>query len=135
MTSQGPWIATKKLFEKNGFSKLEKRGRFELMVKKIKDDSPDPSLVDWERKLSAYAGWHLIYADQCPWHEKGIRVIENAAKEKGIKINLKKIETAEEAKNSPSGFGVFALVKDGELLEDHYISKRRFETIADSFIK
>jgi hypothetical protein len=35
----------------------------------------------------------------------------------------------------PSGFGVFALVKDGKLLEDHYLSKRRFETIIKKELK
>jgi hypothetical protein len=40
-----------------------------------------------------------------------------------------KLQCAPEAQRAPSGFGVFALVKDGKLLEDHYISETRFKTI------
>lgn len=36
------------------------------------------------------------------------------------------------AQSAPSGFGVFALLKDGQLLEGHYISKTRFKNILQS---
>ena len=67
-----------------------------------------------------------------PWHKKGVYALVESASEKGINLKVKKIETSAEAKKMPAGFGVFALVKDGILLEDHYISKRRFETIIES---
>jgi GNAT superfamily N-acetyltransferase len=129
MTSRGPWMATKKVFQKNGFEQFDKKGRFELMGIKLKDVAANPKLIDWESKLNNYNGWNLLYADQCPWHDKGVKAILKSADERGIDLNVEKIETAEDARNMPSGFGVFALVKDGKLLEDHYLSKRRFETI------
>lgn len=130
-TSQGPWIATKKLFQKSGFKKIAKKGRFELMVLKFKADATDPAFIDWETELQKYKGWNLLYADQCPWHTKGVDALVKSASEKGLYLKLKKISTSAEAKKMPAGFGVFALVKDGKLLEDHYISKRRFETIIE----
>jgi hypothetical protein len=51
------------------------------------------------------------------------------AGEAGINLKIKKITSSQEAKNGPSGFGVFALLKDGKLLEDHYISETRFRSI------
>lgn len=131
MTSQGPWIATNKLFSKMGFKKVDNRGRFELMALHLKDSTPAPKLIDWEIKLFDYKGWHLLYADQCPWHEKGVRALIKSASETGIDLKVKKVESAIEAKQIPSGFGVFALIHNGKLLEDHYISKRRFETIIE----
>ncbi len=130
MTSQGTWMATKKLFQKQGFSKVDKKGRFELMALKLKDGH-DPFFINWEKKLTNYKGWHLLYADQCPWHDKGVKALIKTASENGIDLQIKKIETSNEAKQMPSGFGVFALIRDGILLEDHYISKRRFETIVE----
>jgi len=44
-------------------------------------------------------------------------------------LNVIKLETPEEARNAPSGFGTFSLVYNGQLLEDHYLSKTRFENI------
>jgi GNAT superfamily N-acetyltransferase len=131
MTSQGAWMAAKKLFIKNGFEKVNSHGRFELMAIKLQEDATHPKLINWENKLRAYKGWHLVYADQCPWHDKGIRAIALSAKELGIKLKVNKIQTPKQAREMPSGFGVFALIKDGKLLEDHYISKRRFESIAE----
>jgi hypothetical protein len=40
-----------------------------------------------------------------------------------------KLVTPREAQNAPSGFGTFALLKDGKLLGDHYLSRTRFENI------
>jgi len=131
-TSQGPWMATKKLFLKAGFKKIAQKGRFELMVLKLNENATDPAFIDWEAELHKRKGWNLIYADQCPWHKKGVDALVKSASEKGINLKVNKIETSAEAKKMPAGFGVFALVKDGKLLEDHYISKRRFETIIES---
>lgn len=135
MSSQGSWIATKQLFLKAGFEKADKKGRFELMSYRLKPDAINPKFIDWENELKKYNGWHLRYADQCPWHEKGVQALIKSAAERKIKLNIKKIKSSSEAKKMPSGFGVFALIKDGKLLEDHYISKRRFETIVEKEMK
>jgi hypothetical protein len=131
MTSNGPWISTKKVFEKIGFTKVDKRGRFELMCYKLKEDAPNPKLIDWDKNMDKHKGWQLYYADQCPWHDKGAKTLELVATERNIPLKIYKITSALEAKKVPSGFGVFALIKDGKLIEDHYISKRRFENILE----
>jgi L-amino acid N-acyltransferase YncA len=129
MCSKGSWVADKRLFEKNGFSHYDKQGRFELMAKKFNLNDPDPRLIDWRENRKDLQGWHLVYANQCPWHEKAVEVIKETAAEHGFDITIRELKSAEEAKSAPSGFGVFSLVHDGELLEDHYISKTRFENI------
>ena len=55
--------------------------------------------------------------------------IINAAMDHGIDLNVSKISTVKQAKSAPSGFGVFNLLRDGRLLEDHYISHTRFRNI------
>jgi hypothetical protein len=129
MTSKGPWITDKRIFIRMGYFEVEKLGRFELMVKKFNPSVPNPKLIDWKSKQKGYKGWHLLYADQCPWHEKSVQAIKRVAEESGIDLKIKKITKSEEARNGPSGFGVFALLKDGRLLEDHYISETRFRNI------
>jgi hypothetical protein len=52
-----------------------------------------------------------------------------AASDYGIEMKVTKLLTPEEARNAPSGFGTFSLIKDGKLLEDHYLSRTRFENI------
>ncbi|MFD2724659.1 GNAT family N-acetyltransferase [Hyunsoonleella rubra] len=129
MTSKGSWMADKRLFEKHGFNQVDARGRFELMSKKWNAQAPDPSLIDWTTKQQNYMGWHLLYADQCPWHEKSVEALLNVAMDHGIDLKITKINTAQEAKNAPSGYGGFNLLYNGKLLEDHYISNTRFRNI------
>ncbi|MFP2997330.1 GNAT family N-acetyltransferase [Spongiivirga sp. MCCC 1A20706] len=129
MTSKGSWLAGKTLFEKNGFSQIAKKDRFELLSLKWDANAENPKFLDWTSKQTAYNGWHLLYADQCPWHEKSVEAMINEAKNMGVNLKVTKITTAQEAKNAPSGFGVFNLLHNGRLLEDHYLSATRFRNI------
>ncbi len=129
MSSDGPWIADKTIFEKNGFVVAGRLGRFELMVKSFNTKAKKPVFIDWTKQLSKYKGWHLVYSDQCPWHCKSVADLKQSAAKKGIKLKIKKLLTPDEAKQAPSGFGTFSLIKDGKLLADHYISRTRFENI------
>jgi len=129
MTSKGSWIADKRIFEQNDFIEVAKRGRFELLSKKWNIKSADPKLFDWELQQKKYKGWHLLYVDQCPWHEKSVFAMSNVALDFGIELKVAKINSAQEAKKAPSGFGVFNLLHDGRLLEDHYLSATRFRSI------
>lgn len=129
MTSDGSWIANRSIFEKNGFTQIETKGRYELLSFKWDKSTSDPRLLDWTKHQRKYDGWHLVYADQCPWHDKAAFALLNTAMDYGIDLQITKLKTAKEAKTAPSGYGVFSLLLDGKLLEDHYISATRFKNI------
>lgn len=127
--SEGPWIAGKTLFMKNGFSVIESLGRFDLLALSFEDSVPSPRFIDWRLKLPKYEGWNLVYADQCPWHEKSVKDLLQAATDHNIELKVHKLSTPAEAQEAPSGFGTFALIRNGKLIEDHYLSRTRFENI------
>ena len=129
LVSSGSWMAGKGIFEKNGYEFIERKGRFELWSKTFNNVNKLPKILNYELNQKNYQGWNLLYSDQCPWHAKAAVEIQKKALEKGVKLNIQRIETAAEAQNGPSGFGTFSLIKDGKLLEDHYISATRFENI------
>ncbi|MBI9039543.1 MAG: GNAT family N-acetyltransferase [Bacteroidales bacterium] len=129
MTSKGSWIADSRLFEKMGYIETEKKDRFELLVKKFDENFPKPKFIDWTQNRKNYLGWHLLYADQCPWNEPSALALKKTATEYGIDLQIKKIDTVQKAKAAPSGFAVFNLLHDGKLLEDHYLSATRFKNI------
>jgi len=129
MTSKGAWISDKRIFENNGFIQIDQRGRFELLSKKWEPKAQEPELIDWTVNQKKYNGWHLVYADQCPWHEKSVVALLNTALDFGIDLNLTKLSNANEAKMAPSGYGVFSLIHNGKLIEDHYLSATRFRNI------
>jgi GNAT superfamily N-acetyltransferase len=129
VTSKGAWMVDKKLFEKNGYYKVDELDRFELMAKKFDPKRISPRLINWKKQQKKYKGWNLIYADQCPWHTKSVSDLKELASEYDINLKVKKIKNSIEAKKSPSGFGVYSLIRDGKLIEDHYLSKTRFKNI------
>ena len=129
VASKGPWMADQRVFEKNGFTKVDKKGRFELWCKNFDKKDDVPVFIDWTANQAKYDGWNLIYADQCPWHDKAVRALKETADEYKIKLQVKRITTIEEAKNGPSGYGVFSLLHNGKLVADHYISATRFKNI------
>lgn len=129
MTSKGAWIADKRIFKNNGFIQVDQRGRFELLSKKWERIAKDPELIDWTTNQKKYLGWHLVYADQCPWHEKSVIALLNTALDFGIDLQVTKLSNAIEAKQAPSGYGVFSLLHNGKLIEDHYLSATRFRNI------
>ena len=134
MTSDQPWMATRSVFLKTGFIQQEKRRRFELLLYRMGDQISPPEILPWEERLPEYPGWHLLYADQCPWHAKGVAAIRAAAGMKGFQIHIQELNSAAMAQQAPSGTGTFALVHDGRLLADHYISERRFLNIVEKEI-
>ena len=129
MTSDKSWVAGKSVFLKNGFEVIDTKGRFELLSKKFKPSISNPEFFDWESRQKDFKGWNLVYADQCPYHEKAAEEIYDEALDQNIDLKIRKIDTPYLAQQAPSGFGVFTLLHDGRVLEDHYISRTRFKNI------
>lgn len=135
MTSSGGWMANASIFQNLGFKVIDQKDRFELLATTWDSKTINPEFMDWTAQQQHYKGWHLVYADQCPWHEKSAFDLLNTAMDYGIDLKLKKITTVDEAKQAPSGFGVFNLLYNGRLLEDHYISATRFKNILRKELK
>ena len=129
VVTDGPFMADKRLFEKNGFKLIaESEPAYELMVKTQKK-APLPKLKDWAKQLKKYQGLNLIYSNQCPWVARSIKDLSDIAKKKKVKLKVVELKTAKEAQKAPSIYAVFNLVHNGKLLVDHYISPRRFENV------
>lgn len=128
-TSKGSWLASKDIYEKYGFVSVDKKDRFELHCLSFKDDVETPNFPQWDLKRVEYQGWHLIYADQCPWHDKSVNALQKIAVEMEIPLNIYQLKDAKDAQSAPTGYGVFSLIKDGKELADHYISATRFKNI------
>lgn len=126
--SGGSWMAGKEVYLKNGFKTVETKDRFELLVHNF-SEAPNPTFIDWEKNLDQYEGLNLIYANQCPLFIKSVEEMKQTAKELGYELKVTILETSEQSRNAPSGYGVYSLVYDGKLLADHYISNTRFKNI------
>ena len=127
VTSEGNWVAGKKLLLKHGFESTDKASpSFKLMVKKF-SDAPSPSFVkDWDAKISRYdEGLTIIRSDQCPYLENATKILIETAKERGIKNRVVELDTFQDVqKLAPSAYGVFNVIYNGKLLTYHYLTKK-----------
>jgi GNAT superfamily N-acetyltransferase len=128
MVSDGAWMAGKQVFLKNGFEQIAEADRFQLLIHRLKQ-GPEPRLRDISGNLAQYRGLHVVYSAQCPMLPKSVNDLSEMAAEQGLELKVTVLNSAREAQDAPSYYGVFSLVWNGRLLSDHYVSKRRFENI------
>jgi ribosomal protein S18 acetylase RimI-like enzyme len=134
IASEGPFMAKKDLFLKNGFREVQASGVFTLLVKQLRK-AADPKFKDFDNQLRSYEGLKLVYSNQCPWVARFMSELGETIEGKGLKIDVVELKTAEQAQAAPSIYAVFNLVNDGKLLVDHYISNTRFLNILNKELK
>jgi GNAT superfamily N-acetyltransferase len=128
ITSDAAFMASRALFEKNGYSVAETSGREQLVVKSF-GSNPLPALRNWQEELEKYQGLHIVYSRQCPWVARFIEEVKPVLAEYQLEPLISDLKTAAEAQHAPSLYAVFALIYDGKLLADRYISTTRFRNI------
>lgn len=128
MVSDGPWMAGRQVFLRNGFEQIAEADRFQLVAHRLKKGS-EPRFRDVSRNLARYRGLHIVYSAQCPMLPKSVNDLSEMASEHGLKLKITVLNSAREAQNAPSHYGVFSLVWNGRLLSDHYVSKGRFKNM------
>jgi len=128
LVSEAPWMAGKAVFIRNGFEEIAESDRFRLVIHRLKD-GPEPSFRDISKSLAGYQGLNVVYSAQCPMLPKSVNDLSEMAAEHGLELKVTLLNSAREAQNAPSYYGVFNLVWNGRLLADHYVSKGRFKNI------
>ena len=133
LTRKGSFMATADVFLKNGFEVVDKtKPDFQLLVKKIDSNAPNPEMLDNSLLLKTkYSnGLFILRADQCPYTVKNVQEMAQVAEnEFGVKANIIDIESHEDAQKNPSPFGTFALILNGKIVSHHPISKNRLGNI------
>lgn len=127
--SEGPWMAGRRVFLKNGFDVVGEEGRFQLVARRVRKGGEVPRFRKIEEDHARYEGLHVVYAPQCPMLPKSVEGLREVAEAEGWDLKVTELRTAEEARSAPSHYGVFSLLWNGRLLSDHYVSKARFRNI------
>ena len=139
VTRKGPWMAGKEIFRKKGFEVVEQAPPdFELLVKKLRKDAPDPKFKEnYEKILKKYdKGLTILWSDQCPFIAKAIKEIRETIEDRyGIEAKIIQMKNHEDAQNAPSPYAIFSLIYDGKLHAFHPISSKRFMNIMDKELK
>lgn len=128
ITSNRTWLSDTKFFLKKGFELIDKAPPvFDLVVKKFKN-APNPKFTgNWEEKAKKYgSGLSVIYSHQCPYIHDAVQIIIDTAKKKEIDVKTFELKSTKELKEkSPSAFGIFNIVHNGNLLSYHYQTSKQ----------
>ncbi|MCD7973403.1 MAG: GNAT family N-acetyltransferase [Candidatus Azobacteroides sp.] len=119
-TAKLHFMGDKKWFLKQGFEEVEKLSYgFSLLVKKLNPAAPVPSFKECvlAGKCSCEEGMTVYYSNRCPYTEYHVRetLTETTGKRK-IPLRIIKLESAEEAQNSPTPATIFSLFYHGEFI-------------------
>lgn len=128
MVSDGPWMAGRRVFLKNGFEQIAEADRFQLVACRLRQ-GPAPRFRKIRADAKQYHGLHVVYAEQCPLLVKSVHDLTEMAAEHGLKLTVTRLDSARAAQNAPSYYGVFSLIWNGRLLSDHYVSQGRFRNL------
>jgi GNAT superfamily N-acetyltransferase len=127
LTSEGNWLAGNKLLLQHGFKSVAQAPpSFNLMAIKF-EDAPAPIILsDWKKKAEQYPrGLTVFRSEQCPYLEDAVATVLHTAERLGIESRVIELKTAKEVRElSPSPYGVYSLVYDGEILSHHYLLEK-----------
>ena len=123
VTSEKVWMAGRRVLDKHGFECVDTAPpAFSLMVKKL-GKHPSPSFAGgWDNKAKAFGkGLTVIRSDQCPYIVDAANTAVTTAEKAGINGRVVELQSREDVMQlSPSAYGVFGLVLDGQLLSYYY---------------
>ncbi len=129
VVSDKAFMAERNIFLKNGFVPVQSDGAGnELLVKSLKA-APLPAFNNWQERLSAFGGLHIVYSKQCPWVARLIDEIKASGIMEKLEIHISELTTPAQAQQAPSVYATFSLIHHGKLLADRYISLTRFRNI------
>lgn len=127
-TSLRNWLVSNKVLLKNGYQIVDSAPpSFDLLVKKFKKAADPAFPQDWEARLGRFGeGLTVIRADQCPYITNAVGMIKRVAEGVGLVTKVVAMESAREVQErSPSAYGLFGVVFNGELLWYHYPDKEK----------
>ncbi|MFP3723296.1 GNAT family N-acetyltransferase [Niallia circulans] len=127
VTSKKSWLPDKTIFEKKGFNQVDKRGDFELMAYAFQNDRK-PSFIDWPQLANEYDNGITVFkSNQCPFTQDAVDNLQAAADEHGLNVTVLEMNDNEMVQHqSPTPFGVFTVIYNGEIITYHPETKNKF---------
>lgn len=122
------FLADPKYLKYKGFSVCDESDNgIQLWYLPFKDNSVLPGF----KECAKYShidkdGYVLYYTNQCPFNAKYVPIIQQIAKEKGIKFEAIHLQSKEDAQKAPTPITTYALFSDGKYLTNEQMNDKRF---------
>lgn len=122
LTSEGNWLLARRFLAAHGFEAVAEEPPFTLMVRKLGRAASPMLPRDWPARAARFgAGLTVVRTDQCPYLDDATETAISEAGRLGIPARVVELTSAAEVRaRAPTPYGVFAVVRDGELVTHHY---------------
>lgn len=131
VASDRVWLTGKAVFLQNGFTQIDEYTPFQLLVQRF-DGGPDPVFpTDWDERQARFgSGLTVVRTAQCPYIEDGVKTVFDTAAELRLPAREAVLTSAAEVQaQAPSPFGVFSILRDGQLLSYYYMLPKDLKKI------
>lgn len=128
VTSSGNWLAGEALLVKRGFSVVDEAPPgFKLLALQFKPGAPPAFPRDWAQRCTRWGkGLVVVRTDQCPALDRCVNEVRELAAERGLKFReVHLADAATVQTESPTPYGVFAILHHGRLLSYHPLLKKQ----------
>lgn len=135
VTAENGFATGRAFYEHFGFEAVaECDPRICLMVHPLAEQADAPVFSAGALRGPAYydTGLTILVSDQCPYLDDATRLIETEGEKLGLEpISVVELTSAAEVREqSPTPFGVFAAVLDGQLLSYRYLTQKELAKAA-----
>ena len=129
VAAENGYATTRRFWERHGFEAVaESDPKMALMVRRLDDDAPPPRLSAGALRGPAHyaEGLTILRSDQCPYLDEATEHMAADARELGVdRVEVVELRSAAEVRTeSPTPYGVFAAVLDGQLLGYRYLTTK-----------
>ena len=123
-----PFLADPKFLKYKGFTVCDEADNgIQLWYLPFSPGAEKPSFKECAKHPHiAGAGYVLYYTSQCPFNAKYIPIVEQTAKEQGVKFRSVHLQSKVDAQNAPTPITTYALFCDGEYLTNEQMNDKRF---------
>ena len=126
-----PFMSEKKFFQKQGFELCDTaEPYFELWYKAFKKDTPIPQFKAIAKKAECDVkeGVTVYYTNACPFTEYYVNVeLKKVAEKKGVQLQIKKLETKEQAQNHFVPHTIYSVFYNGKFVTQHILNEKYFD--------
>jgi len=130
VTSEHPWVPSRRIFERHGFERVDEAPpAFELWAKRFNKRARKPQFpTDWAARAKRFGkGFTVVTTAQCPYNADAVDGALAAAKAHGFRTRVVKLDSqADVQKRAPTAYGTFAMVLDGKLFSTMYLLPKDF---------
>ena len=129
-----PFLADPKYLKYKGFSVSDKADNgMELWYLPFDKNAEKPAFKDCAKHPHTdEEGFVIYYTYQCPFNAKYVPIVEQTAKDNGIKLKTVHIKSREEAQNAPTPVTTYAVFYNGEYITNEQNNDAKFLKLAAS---